>query len=79
MLSQPGKWTLGALVNNVFSYAGQSSRPEREPDGFPILGGIFSLGHPITDRIPVSHADEAQQKMMLEQKLKQMEQAPPQK
>jgi hypothetical protein len=27
VLAQPGKWTLGALVNNVFSFAGQSSRP----------------------------------------------------
>jgi hypothetical protein len=27
VLEQPGKWTLGALVNNVFSFAGQSSRP----------------------------------------------------
>lgn len=26
VLAQPGKWTLGALVNNVFSFAGQSSR-----------------------------------------------------
>jgi hypothetical protein len=28
VLAQPGKWTLGALVNNVFSVAGQSSRPD---------------------------------------------------
>jgi hypothetical protein len=28
LLAQPGKWTLGALVNNVFSFAGQSSRPD---------------------------------------------------
>jgi len=28
VLEQPGKWTLGALVNNVFSFAGQSSRPD---------------------------------------------------
>ena len=28
VLAQPGKWTLGALVNNVFSFAGQSSRPD---------------------------------------------------
>jgi hypothetical protein len=27
VLAQPGKWTLGALVNNVWSFAGQSSRP----------------------------------------------------
>jgi hypothetical protein len=27
LLAQPGKWTVGALVNNVFSFAGQSSRP----------------------------------------------------
>jgi hypothetical protein len=26
VLAQPGKWTLGALVNNVWSFAGQSSR-----------------------------------------------------
>jgi hypothetical protein len=26
-LAQPGKWTVGALVNNVWSFAGQSSRP----------------------------------------------------
>ncbi len=28
VLAQPGKWTLGGLVNNVFSVAGQSSRPD---------------------------------------------------
>jgi hypothetical protein len=28
VLAQPGKWTLGALVNNVFSFAGQSSRAD---------------------------------------------------
>jgi len=28
VLSQPGKWTLGGLVNNVFSFAGQSSRAD---------------------------------------------------
>jgi hypothetical protein len=27
VLSQPGHWTLGALVNNVWSFAGQSRRP----------------------------------------------------
>jgi hypothetical protein len=27
-LAQPGKWTVGALVNNVWSFAGQSSRPD---------------------------------------------------
>jgi hypothetical protein len=30
VLTQPGKWTLGFLVNNVWSFAGQSSRK----DGF---------------------------------------------
>jgi len=28
VLAQPGKWTLGGLVNNVWSFAGQSSRPD---------------------------------------------------
>jgi len=28
VLVQPGKWTLGGLVNNVVSFAGQSSRPD---------------------------------------------------
>jgi hypothetical protein len=28
VLAQPGKWTLGALVNNVWSFAGQSRRPD---------------------------------------------------
>jgi hypothetical protein len=28
VLTQPGKWTLGGLVNNVFSVAGQSRRPD---------------------------------------------------
>jgi len=28
VLAQPGKWTLGALVNNVWSFAGQSARPD---------------------------------------------------
>jgi len=27
-LAQPGKWTVGGLVNNVWSFAGQSSRPD---------------------------------------------------
>jgi len=27
-LAQPGKWTLGGLVNNVWSFAGQSRRPD---------------------------------------------------
>jgi hypothetical protein len=28
VLAQPGKWTIGGLVNNVWSFAGQSSRPD---------------------------------------------------
>ena len=28
LLAQPSKWTLGVLVNNVFSFAGQSNRPD---------------------------------------------------
>ena len=28
VLAQPGKWTLGGLVNNVWSFAGQASRPD---------------------------------------------------
>ena len=28
VLTQPGKWTLGALANNVWSYTGQSSRSD---------------------------------------------------
>jgi hypothetical protein len=28
VLAQPDKWTLGALVNNVWSFAGQSARPD---------------------------------------------------
>jgi hypothetical protein len=28
VLTQPGKWTLGALINNVWSFAGQSARPD---------------------------------------------------
>jgi len=28
VLAQPGKWTLGFLVNNVWSFAGQSKRPD---------------------------------------------------
>jgi hypothetical protein len=28
VLAQPGKWTVGGLVNNVFSFAGQSSRAD---------------------------------------------------
>jgi hypothetical protein len=28
VLAQPGKWTLGGLVNNVWSFAGQSARPD---------------------------------------------------
>jgi hypothetical protein len=28
VLTQPGHWTLGALVNNVWSFAGQSRRPD---------------------------------------------------
>jgi hypothetical protein len=28
VLAQPGKWTLGALLNNVWSFAGQSNRPD---------------------------------------------------
>ncbi len=28
VLAQPGKWTLGGLVNNVWSFAGQSHRPD---------------------------------------------------
>jgi hypothetical protein len=27
-LAQPGKWTVGGLINNVFSFAGQSARPD---------------------------------------------------
>jgi hypothetical protein len=27
-LAQPGKWTIGGLVNNVWSFAGQSRRPD---------------------------------------------------
>ena len=28
VLAQPGKWTFGGLVNNVWSFAGQSDRPD---------------------------------------------------
>jgi hypothetical protein len=28
VLAQPGKWTVGGLLNNVFSFAGQSARPD---------------------------------------------------
>jgi hypothetical protein len=28
VLTQPGKWTLGILVNNVWSFAGQSGRKD---------------------------------------------------
>jgi hypothetical protein len=140
VLAQPAKWTLGALVNNVFSFAGQSARPDVNQMLFqyfinynlnkgwyitwqPILtanweagnggrwvvpfgggiGRIMKLGfqpvnltaqfygnavHPpgaspwnmklqISFLFPKLTAQ--QQKMMLQQKLKQMEQEPPQK
>lgn len=140
VLAQPGKWTLGALVNNVFSFAGQSSRPDVNQMVFqyfinynlkhgwyitwqPILtanweatnggrwvvplgggvGRIMKLGfqpvnltaqfygnavHPAGSspwgmRLQIAFLfpklTKQQQKMMLEQKLKQMEQEPAQK
>jgi len=139
VLAQPGKWTLGALVNNVFSFAGQSSRKDVNQMVFqyfinynlkkgwyitwqptltanwevtsgrwvvPFGGGvgrIMKLGFqpvnltaqfygnavhpegasPWGMRLQIAFLfpklTKQQQKMMLEQKLKQMEQAPPQK
>jgi hypothetical protein len=140
VLAQPGKWTLGALVNNVFSFAGQSSRADVNQMLFqyfinynlqkgyyitwqptltanwevnnggrwvvPFGGGvgrIMKLGYqPVNLTAQVYgnavHPPEAspwglrlqiaflfpkltkeQQKMMLQQKLKQMEQEPAQK
>jgi hypothetical protein len=140
VLAQPGKWTLGGLVNNVFSFAGQSSRPDVNQMVFqyfinynlqhgwyitwqptltanweatsggrwvvPFGGGIgriMKLGYqpvsltaqvygnaihppgasPWGMRLQISFLfpklTKQQQKMMLEQKLKQMEQEQPQK
>ena len=36
-LLQPGKWTLGALVNNVWSIAGSGSRPDVNQMLLPVL------------------------------------------
>jgi hypothetical protein len=140
VLAQPGKWTLGALVNNVWSFAGQSSRPDVNqmlfqyfinynlPKGYYItwqptltanwevnnggrwvvpigggLGRIMKLGfqpmnltaqfygnvvHPPGAsswglRLQIAFLfpklTKQQQKMMMEQKLKQLEQEPAQK
>jgi hypothetical protein len=140
VLAQPGKWTLGGLVNNVFSFAGQSSRPDVNQMVFqyfinynlkhgwyitwqptltanweatnggrwvvPFGGGvgrIMKIGfqpvnvtaqfyanavHPQGTspwgmRVQIAFLfpklTKQQQKMLLEQKLKQMEQEPPQK
>lgn len=140
VLAQPGKWTVGALVNNVFSFAGQSSRPDVNQMVFqyfinynlkhgwyitwqptltanweasnggrwvvPFGGGVGRImklgfqpvnlttqfygnavhpegGSPWGMRLQIAFLfpklTKQQQKMMLEQKLKQMEQAPPQK
>jgi hypothetical protein len=140
LLAQPAKWTLGLLVNNVWSFAGQSSRPDVNQMLFqyfinynlkkgwfitwqptltanweasnggrwvvPFGGGvgrIMKLGFqpvsltaqvygngihppgasPWNLRLQISFLfpklTKAQQKMMMEQKLKQLEQEPPQK
>ena len=140
VLAQPGNWTLGALVNNVFSFAGQSSRPDVNQmlfqyfinynlkKGYFItwqptltanwevngsgrwvvpygggIGRIMKLGYqpvnltaqvygnavhpagasPWGLRLQIAFLfpklTKEQQKMMLEQKLKQMEQEPAQK
>ncbi len=140
VLAQPGKWTVGALVNNVWSFAGQSSRPDVNQMLFqyfinynlahgwyitwqptitanweasnggrwvvPFGGGIgriMKLGFqpvsltaqvygngvhpqgasPWNLRLQISFLfpklTKAQQKMMMEQRLKQMEQEQPQK
>ncbi len=140
VLAQPGKWTFGALVNNVFSFTGQSSRADvnqmlfqyfinynlkkgwyltwqptltadwEVTDGgrwvVPVGGGIgriMKLGFqpvnvglqfygnavhppgasPWNMRLQIAFLfpkiTKQQEKMMLEQKLKQMEQEPPQK
>ena len=140
VLAQPGKWTLGGLVNNVFSFAGQSGRPHVNQMVFqyfinynlkhgwyitwqptltanweatnggrwvvPFGGGvgrIMKLGFQPVNLTTQFYANavhpggaspwgmrlqiaflfpkltKQQQKMMLEQKLKQMEQEPPQK
>jgi hypothetical protein len=140
VLAQPGKWTLGGLVNNVFSFAGQSARPDVNQMLFqyfinynlqhgwyitwqptltadweannggrwvvPFGGGIgriMKLGFqpvnltaqfygnavhppgysPWGMRLQIAFLfpklSKEQQKMMLEQKLKQMNQEPPQK
>jgi hypothetical protein len=140
VLEQQGKWTVGGLVNNVWSFAGQSSRPDVNQMTFqyfvnynlnkgyyitwqPILtanweannggrwvvpvgggiGRIMKLGFqpvnlsaqfygnavhppgasPWGMRLQISFLfpklTKEQQKMLLEQKLKQMEQEQPQK
>ena len=140
VLTQPGHWTLGGLVSNVFSFAGQSARPDVNQMTFqyfinynlahgwyitwqptltanweatnggrwvvPFGGGvgrIMKLGFqpvnltaqfygnavhppgasPWGMRLQIAflfpQLTKEQQKMMLEQKLKQMEQEPPQK
>jgi hypothetical protein len=140
LLAQPAKWTIGILINNVWSFAGQSARPdvnqmllqyfinynlnkgwyitwqptltanwEASSGGrwvVPLGGGIgriMKLGYqpvnvglqfygnavhppgasPWGMRLQIAFLfpklTKAQQKMMLEQKLKQMEQEPGQK
>jgi len=140
VLAQPGKWTLGGLVNNVFSFTGQSGRQDvnqmlfqyfinynlkkgwyltwqptltanwEDSNGgrwvVPVGGGvgrIMKLGFqpvnvglqfygnavhppgasPWNMRLQIAFLfpklTKQQQKMMLEQKLQQMEPEPPQK
>jgi hypothetical protein len=140
LLAQPAKWTLGVLVNNVFSFAGQSRRADVNQMVFqyfinynlkhgwyitwqptltanweasnggrwvvPFGGGvgrIMKLGFqpvsltaqfygngvhppgasPWNMRLQISFLfpklTKQQQKMMMEQRLKQLEQEPPQK
>jgi hypothetical protein len=140
VLAQPGKWTLGVLVNNVWSFAGQSARPDVNQMLFqyfinynlkkgyyitwqptltanweatnggrwvvPVGGGlgrIMKLGFqpvnltaqfygntvhppgasPWGMRLQIAFLfpklTKQQEKMLLEQKLKQMDQPPPQK
>jgi hypothetical protein len=100
-LVQPGHWTLGVLVSNVWNFAGQSERPAVNQMLIQYGGGIgriMKVGaqpisvalqfygnavHPAgtspwSMRTQISFLfpklSKEQQKMMLEKKLKQLEQ-----
>ena len=54
-LLQPGRWTLGTLVNNVWSFAGSGGRPEVNQMTAPVLHHLQPARRVDPDQQPHHH------------------------